>query len=123
MDAYSQDEVQWLHESLERLQAEKLEIETQAAQQAETCAQLTEANNQLSAKALLMANEAASTTDSVRRQLETQLSDARTALAKAKEELESVQQSQQTQQMALLEALNTAQTENDTLRNQLRAKK
>ena len=123
MDAYSQDEVQWLHESLERLQAEKLEIETQAAQQAETCAQLTEANNQLSAKALLMANEAASTTDSVRRQLETQLSDARTALAKAKEELESVQQSQQTQQMALLEALNAAQTENDGLRSQLRAKK
>ena len=115
--------MQWLQETLERLQAEKLEIETQAAAQAETCAQLTEANNQLSAKALLMANEAASTTDSVRRQLETQLSDARTALAKAKEELESVQQSQQTQQMALLEALNTAQTENDTLRNQLRAKK
>lgn len=112
-----------MQETLERLQAEKLEIETQAAQQAETCAQLTEANNQLSAKALLMANEAASTTDSVRRQLDTQLSEARMALAKAKDELESVQQSQQTQQMALLEALNTAQTENDTLRNQLRAKK
>ena len=59
--------MQWLHETLERLQAEKLEIETQAAAQAETCAQLTEANNTLSAKALLMADEAASTTDSVRR--------------------------------------------------------
>lgn len=118
-----QDEVQWMQETLEQLQAEKLEIETQAAAQAETCAQLTEANNQLSAKALVMANEAASTTDTVRRQLETQLSETRTALAKAKEELESVQQSQQTQQMALLEALNTAQTENDGLRSQLRAKK
>lgn len=118
-----QDEVQWLQEQVDRLQSEKLEIETRAAEQAETCAQLTEANNQLSAKALLMANEAASTTDSVRRQLEAQLSEARTALAKAKEELDSVQQSQQTQQMALLEALNTAQTENDMLRSQLRAKK
>ena len=44
-------------------------------------------------------------------------------VAKAKDELESVQQSQQTQQMALLEALNAAQTENDGLRSQLRAKK
>jgi hypothetical protein len=118
-----QDEVQWLHETVDRLQAEKLEIETQAAEQAETCAQLTEANNQLSAKALLMADEAASSTDSVRRQLETQLSETRTALAKAKEELEAVQQAGQTQQMALLEALNAAQTESDNLRNQLRAKK
>ncbi|EKM59769.1 uncharacterized protein PHACADRAFT_137955 [Phanerochaete carnosa HHB-10118-sp] len=117
------DEVQWLQEQIERLQSEKLEIETRAAEQAETCAQLTEANNQLSAKALLMANEAASTTDSVRRQLEMQLNETRAALVKAKEELESIQQSQQTQQMALLEALNTAQTENDMLRNQLRAKK
>lgn len=114
--------MQWLQETVERLQAEKLEIETHAAEQAETCAQLTEANNQLSAKALLMADEAATTTDSVRRQLETQLSEARTALAKAKEELESVQQSQQTQQMALLEALNSAQDENETLRKQLRTK-
>lgn len=117
------DEAQWLQEQIERLQSEKYEIETRAAEQAETCAQLTEANNQLSAKALLMANEAASTTDSVRRQLEMQLNEARAALAKAKEELESIRQSQQIQQMALLEALNTAQTENDMLRNQLRAKK
>ena len=115
-----QDEVQWLQESVERLQAEKMEIETRAAEQAETCAQLTEANNQLSAKALLMANEAASTTDSVRRKLETQLSETQAELKRVKEDLEAVQQAGQTQQMALLEALNAAQTEADGLRNRLR---
>lgn len=70
-----------------------------------------------------MADEAASTTDSVRRQLDSQLAEARSALAKAKDELENTQRSQQTQQMALLEELNTVQTENTNLRNQLRAKK
>ena len=115
--------MQWLQDSVERLQAEKLDIETQAAEQAETCAQLSEANNQLSARALLMADEAASATDSVRKQLETQLADANSALSKAKEEVESVRYSQQTQQMALLEELNSVQTENTNLRAQLRAKK
>lgn len=71
----------------------------------------------------MMADEAASTTDSVRRQLDLQLAEARSALAKAKDELENTQRSQQTQQMALLEELNTVQTENTNLRNQLRAKK
>lgn len=95
----------------------------QAAEQAETCAQLTEANATLSAKALAMANEAASDTDSVRRQLENQLSEYKASLAKVKDELESTQLSQQTQQMALLEELNSVQTENSNLRNQLRVKK
>ena len=115
--------MQWLQESVERLQAEKLEIETHAAEQADTCAQLTEANTTLSAKALIMADEAASATDSVRKQLEAQLAEANSSLSKAMEEVESMRQSQQTQQMALLEELNSVQTENTTLRAQLRAKK
>ena len=115
--------MQWLQESVERLQAEKLEIETHAAEQADTCAQLTEANTTLSAKALIMADEAASATDSVRKQLEAQLAEANSSLSKAMEEVESMRHSQQTQQMALLEELNSVQTENTTLRAQLRAKK
>ncbi|KAI0701181.1 Up-regulated during septation-domain-containing protein [Cytidiella melzeri] len=118
-----QDELHVLRETVDQLQAEKQELETQAAAQAETCAQLTEANATLSARALTMANEAASNTDSVRRQLEMQLSECRTTLAKVKDELESTQMSQQTQQMALLEELNSVQNENTTLRNQLRGKK
>lgn len=112
-----------MQETVEQLQAEKQELETQAAAQAETCAQLTEANATLSARALTMANEAASNTDGVRRQLEKQLSECKAALAKVKDELESTQVSQQTQQMALLEELNSVQTENTNLRNQLRGKK
>jgi hypothetical protein len=118
-----QDELNSLQEAVDRIRSEKQELETQAAAQAETCAQLTEANAALSARALTMANEAASNTDTVRRQLETQLSDCRSSLAKVKDELESTQLSQQTQQMALLEELNAVQNENTNLRNQLRGKK
>lgn len=71
----------------------------------------------------MMANEAASATDSVRKQLEAQLAEANSSLSKALDEVESMRQSQQTQQMALLEELNSVQTENTSLRAQLRAKK
>ena len=50
--AHRQEELAWLHDQVDRLQHEKLDIETQAAEQAETCAQLTEANATLSARAL-----------------------------------------------------------------------
>lgn len=120
---FRQDELHFLQDTVERLQAEKLEIETHAAAQADTCAQLTDANNKLSANALLMADEAASNTDSIRRQLESQLAECKTALSKVTEELETTRRSQQTQQMALLEELNSVQTENSNLRNQLRGKK
>ena len=123
LGAHRQEELAWLHDQVDRLQHEKLDIETQAAEQAETCAQLTEANATLSARALSMAEEAASATGSVRKQLEAQLAEANTSLSKAREEMESVRQSQQTQQMALLEELNSVQTENTSLRAQLRAKK
>ena len=112
-----------MQEAIDRISAEKLEIETQAAEQAETCAQLTDANNTLSARALIFAQEAASSTDHVRKQLEGQLAEANSALSKARAEIESVRQSQQTTQMAMMEELNSIQTENENLRAQLRAKK
>lgn len=117
-----QDEVHQLQEAVERIQAEKLDIEAQAAEQAETCAQLTNANNSLSARALTLADDAASASDSVRKQMEAQLSECTTSLAKAREEIEAMRNSQQTQQMALLEELNSMQTENANLRAQLRKK-
>ncbi|THH33529.1 hypothetical protein EUX98_g696 [Antrodiella citrinella] len=118
-----QDEVHYLQDTVDRLSAEKMEIETQAAHQAETCAQLTDANNTLSARALTLAQDAASSTDHIRRQLEGQLAEANASLQKAKAEIESVRQAQQTTQMAMMEELNSIQTENDNLRGQLRAKK
>ena len=140
-----QDEVSNLQEAVDRITAAKLELETQAAEQAETCRQLTDANNSLSAQVLKLAEQSnsSSTSDVVRRKLEaevkrlegevaklgdevkrlqTELAASKTALDKAHEEVEEVRVSQQTQQMALLEELNSVQTENSNLRAQLRKK-
>ncbi|OJT12561.1 hypothetical protein TRAPUB_10885 [Trametes pubescens] len=117
-----QDEMQNLQEAIERITAEKLEVETQAAEQAETCRQLTDANNSLSARVLKLAEEGASTSDSIRKRMEAELADCKSALGKAQEEIETMRVSQQTQQMALLEELNSVQTENTSLRAQLRKK-
>ena len=137
--------MQSLQETVDRVTSEKLELETQAAQQAEMCAQLTDANNSLSARVLKLAEESnsASSSDASRKKLEAEakryeaevkrlevevkrlevaLADCRTALNKATEEVDAVRLSQQTQQMALLEELNTVQTENTSLRAQLRKK-
>ncbi|KAL4247077.1 hypothetical protein ABKN59_001391 [Abortiporus biennis] len=118
-----QDEIQSLQEAVDRITAEKLEVETLAAEQAETCAQLTDANNKLSARALALAEEAATAQGSTRRQTDARLAELNGALEKAKGEIESMRLSQQTQQMAMMEELNSIQTENDNLRAQLRAKK
>ena len=116
-----QDELRELQESVERIMTEKREIETQAAAQAETCRQLTEANNTLSAKTLALAEEAAAAPEAVRKQLEQQLAQCQAALEKAEEEINAMRNSEQTQQMALLDELNSVQTENESLRAQLRA--
>ncbi|KAK7696281.1 hypothetical protein QCA50_000935 [Cerrena zonata] len=118
-----QDEIHDLQEAVDRISAEKLEIETQAAEQAETCQQLTEANTTLSARALTLAEEAANSSDGVRKRLEAELAECSSNLKKANMEIDSMRESQQVQQMALMEELNNIQTENDSLRAQLRAKK
>ncbi|KAI0832767.1 Up-regulated during septation-domain-containing protein [Trametes gibbosa] len=117
-----QDEVQNLQEAVDRITAEKLELETQAAEQAETCRQLTDTNNTLSARVLKLADEGASASNSVRKRMESELAECKTALSKAQDEIESLRVSQQTQQMALLDELNSVQTENTNLRAQLRKK-
>lgn len=114
--------MQNLQEAIERITAEKLEVETQAAEQAETCRQLTDANNSLSARVLKLAEEGASTSDSIRKRMEAELAECKSSLSKAQEEIETMRVSQQTQQMALLEELNSVQTENTSLRAQLRKK-
>ena len=100
--------------------AEKREVETQAAEQAETCRQLTEANNALSAKTLTLAEEAATAPNAVRLQLEKQLSDCRNELQRAKEDLDAMRSAEQSQNIALLDELNHMQGENENLRLQLR---
>ena len=94
-----------------------------AAQQADTCQQLTEANNTLSARTLTLAEEAASAPEMVRKQLEAKLAETRTELEAARGEVEAIHMSEQSQRAALLDELNSMQTENSTLRAQLRARK
>jgi hypothetical protein len=116
--------VQQLQETVERLTAEKQEIEMEAVQQAETCRQLTDSNNKLSAKTLTLAEEAAAASDMVRRQLDEtkkQLEDCKASLRKAEEEIDGMKMGEHDQRIALLDELNTMQTENGNLRAQLRS--
>lgn len=92
-----------------------------AVDQAEICRQLTETNNTLSAKTLALAQEVASAPEIVRKQLGEELEECRKALREAQEEVEAMRTSEQTQRIALLDELNSTQTENANLRAQLRA--
>lgn len=116
------DEVAQLQEIVDQLEAEKREVERQFTEQAETCRQLTTANASLSAQSLSLADEFTSATNAVRKQMENQLALVESKLTQANEEIEAMQMSEQTQRVALLEELNAAQTENETLRAQLRKK-
>jgi chromosome segregation ATPase len=117
------DELQQLQRAVDRITAEKRQVEAQAAEQAETCRQLSEANNTLSARTLTLAEEAASAPEMVRKQLDAQLSECKASLRRAQDELDTMRQAEGSQRVALLDELNTMQTENANLRAQLRAVK
>jgi len=89
-------------EQVEQLAAEKLAAEEQAAEQAETLRELTEANAALSARALQLSQDAVAVQDELRA-------------------VSSVSEREQAQRLALLEEINLVQTENGSLRQQLRA--
>jgi hypothetical protein len=91
-----------MKEQVEQLTAEKLAMEQRAAEQAETLRELTEVNAALSARALQLAQDAAAAEDELRT-------------------VRSVSEREQTQRLALLEEINLVQTENGSLRQQLRA--
>ncbi|KAI9431299.1 Up-regulated during septation-domain-containing protein [Lactarius indigo] len=91
-----------LQEQLDQLAAEKLAVEERAAEQAETLRQLTEANAVLSARALQLAEDAAAVQEELRA-------------------VNAVSEREQSQRLALLEEINLVQTENGSLRQQLRA--
>ncbi|KAH0840238.1 Up-regulated during septation-domain-containing protein [Lanmaoa asiatica] len=117
------NEIQELQTAVDRAVAEKRDVEMHAADQAETCRQLTEANNTLSAKTLTLAQEAALAPEKIRKQLEGQLGECQKALREAQGEVDAMRTSEQTQRIALLDELNSMQTENANLRAQLRALK
>ncbi|TDL29674.1 hypothetical protein BD410DRAFT_798205 [Rickenella mellea] len=119
--AMLQDEVDALQETVDRILVEKRNLEKQIAEQAETNRQLSEANNTLSAKALTLAAEAAAAPEALKKQLEKDLAECKMALEKAQEELDAMRSAEQSQRVALLDELNSMQTENGNLRAQLRA--
>jgi len=112
-----------LHETIERLTAERRELEMLAAEQGEQCRQLQEANNTLSARTLTLAEEAAQAPEIVRKHLESQLAECKRALDAAQDEIDAMRSSEQSQRIALLDELNSMQTENGNLRAQLRGLK
>ena len=85
--------------------------------------ELTDANNALSARALTLAEEAASGPEKLRKQLEMQLTECRNQLQVAETEANAMRMSEQSQKLALMNELNSVQTENSRLRDQLRAVK
>lgn len=109
-----------LQSTIDHLEAEKHHLESLAAEQAETCLQLNEANNTLSARTLTLAEEAAKAPEMVRKQLEAQLNECKKALEMVKGEIDEMRGSEQSQKVVLLDELNEMQKENANLRAQLR---
>lgn len=102
----------------------KQQLEVEAAHQAEVCAHLTEANTTLSARALTLAEESANASAPVvaaRVKLEAEAAELKKKSEELEAELERVRGAEQSQRIALLDELNSMQTENTTLRNQIRA--
>lgn len=117
------DEVETLQKAIDRITAEKSDVEKQVVAQTETCQQLTQANNTLSARALALAEEAATAPEKVRKELTAQLLECKAKLQEAQEEVDAMRRSEQSQTEALLDELNALQTDNGNLRAQLRAAK
>lgn len=105
------------------MQAEKRDIEKRATDAARTIRELTEANGTLTERTLTLAEEVASAPEKVRRELMGQLSECKASLQEAEETLDAMRKSEQNQTEALLDELNSMQTENGNLRAQLRAVK
>jgi hypothetical protein len=78
----------------------------QAADQAETCRQLTEANSSLRARVLNLTEEATSAPEKVHEQPEGQLAECTKVLRKVREEVVGMRMSEQTQRIVLLDELN-----------------
>jgi uncharacterized phage infection (PIP) family protein YhgE len=76
-----------LQKDVERLTSAKQDLEASAAEQAETCRQLQDSNDMLSARTLTLAEEAVSAADNVRKQMEGQLEKSQKALDEAQEQV------------------------------------
>ena len=114
-------EIDSLQRDVEKLQKEKRELELQTADQAETCKNLQDANNTLSARALALAEEVATAPEAMRIKMEGQLAEVRGQLKDAQGDIDAMRNAEQSQSIVLLDELNLMQSENTKLRDQLRA--
>jgi chromosome segregation ATPase len=115
------EEIDGLQQEVEKLRREKRELELETADQAETCRNLQDANNTLSARALALAEEVATAPEAMRIKMEAQLAEVRRQLKEAQEDVDAMRNAEQSQKIALLDELNSTQSENARLRDQLRA--
>lgn len=118
------EEIEQIQAAYEEVMEIKQQLEVEAAHQAEVCAHLTEANTTLSARALTLAEESANASAPVvaaRVKLEAEAAELKKKSEELEAELERVRGAEQSQRIALLDELNSMQTENTTLRNQIRA--
>ncbi|KAJ1308546.1 hypothetical protein OPQ81_004246 [Rhizoctonia solani] len=115
------EELEQLQAGYEELLEIKAQLEVDAARQAEVCANLTDANNTLSARALSLANESSTSVVAARAKLEAEAAELKKKSDELEAELDRVRGAEQSQRIALLDELNTMQTENSSLRSQIRA--
>ncbi|KAG9123858.1 hypothetical protein FRC07_013720 [Ceratobasidium sp. 392] len=118
------EEIEQIQAAYDEVMEIKQQLEVDAARQAEVCAHLTEANATLSARALTLAEESANASAPVvaaRAKLEAEAAELKKKSDELEAELERVRGAEQSQRIALLDELNSMQTENTTLRNQIRA--
>lgn len=115
------EEIDGLQREVEKLQKAKRELELQTADQAETCKNLQDANNTLSARALALAEEVSTAPEAMRIKMEAQLNEVRRQLKEAQEDIDAMRNTEQSQRIALLDELNSMQSDNTKLREQLRA--
>lgn len=118
------EEIEQIQAAYEEMLEIKQQLEVDAARQAEVCANLTEANNTLSARALTLAEESANASAPVaaaRAKLEAEAAALKKKSDELEAELDRVRGAEQSQRIALLDELNSMQTENTNLRNQIRA--
>jgi hypothetical protein len=118
LHVHREDKLHNMQALVERASAEKREVEASAAEQAESLKHLSDINDSLSARTLSLAQEAATAGESARKEMEVQLAECKKSLERAEEEIGVMQE----RSMQLLEELNSLQTENNNLRNQLRAR-
>ncbi|PPQ68308.1 hypothetical protein CVT25_001396 [Psilocybe cyanescens] len=118
---HRQEEVQSLQDTVERLMAEKRELENLAAEQGETCRQLSEANDTLSTRTLTLAEEAAQASAMARMKFTAQISqhegeivglnakieEMKRELSLAQNEIEAMRTSEHSRHIALLDELNS----------------